>query len=283
LLICQEISSKKRIFLNISEKILELRTTAGKSQAEFAKIAGVSQRTWSSYESGQTTPKMGILWALASKGYIIKGLTSDPGDDWTEEEKRESHERTGLLKAGAFPPRMSSDAAGQYLDKVSGFNLFKFSHGKPIPVPTHETDSDAMVLIPVFSQRATAGQGQPPSQLAEVEAYIPIVLEMLGGTNPRHCGIVRVVGDSMTDMTLFNGDLVIFDRSQIEGDGVYVISIGTDIRVKRVEYRPFEQKIIISSENARRYPEPEVISYEQAEKMLMIHGKVICWMHRHPY
>ena len=62
--------------LQISKTLLELRTSSGKSQAEFAKLAGVSQRTWSSYETGQTTPKMGILWALAAKGYTIPGLTT---------------------------------------------------------------------------------------------------------------------------------------------------------------------------------------------------------------
>jgi SOS-response transcriptional repressor LexA len=269
--------------MNIAKELKAIRDMSGLSQQKIADLIGIPQRTWSGYENGKTQPPLRVLFALREKGYTIKGLTSDPTDGWTEEMKKESHDRMELLKAGAFPREMSSDAAGQYLDRVSNFSLFKFSYGKPVPVPTQETDPDAMVLIPVFSQRAAAGQGQPPNQLAEIETYIPILLEMLGGTNPRNCGIVRVVGDSMTDMTLFNGDLVIFDRTQIEGDGVYVISIGTDVRVKRVEYRPFEQKIIISSENAKRYPDPEVISYEQAEKMLMIHGKVTCWMHKHPY
>jgi SOS-response transcriptional repressor LexA len=269
--------------INWADKLKKIRLSSGLSQQKWADKIGIPQKTWSNYENGRTAPKMDIFFTLREKGYTIKGLTSDPIDDWPEEMKKESPDRMGLLKAGAFSLEMSSDAAGQYLDRVSDFSLFKFSYGKPVPVPTQETDPNAMVLLPVFSQRVAAGQGQPPSQLVEIEAYIPIVLEMLGGAHPRNCGIVRIVGDSMTDMTLFNGDYVIFDRSQLEGDGVYVISIGADVRVKRVEYRPFEQKIIIRSENAKRYPEPEIISYEQAEKMLLVHGKVICWLHKHPY
>ena len=110
-----------------------------------------------------------------------------------------------------------------------------------------------------------------------------IVFEMLGGANPRNCGAVRVVGDSMTDMSLYNGDVVIFDRSQIEGNGVYVISIEGEVRVKRLEYRVFEKKLIISSENQRSYPNPEIISFEYAQEALLIHGEVICWVHKHPY
>jgi len=269
--------------LDISEKLLELRTSSGKSQAEIAKLAGVSQRTWSSYESGQSTPKIGVLWALAAKGYTIKGLTSNPIDDWPVEAQKEFHDRLKMAKEGAFPEEMLVESGGQYIDHISGFSFFKFSHKKPIPVPTDDTDPNAMVMLPLFSQRAAAGEGQPPTQLEGIEAYIPIVLEMLGGAHPKNCGIVRVVGDSMTDMTLFNGDYVIFDRSQVEGDGVYVISMGSDVRVKRLEYRPFERKIVIRSENQKRYPDPEVISFEQAMEMLMIHGKVISWVHRHPY
>jgi len=92
-----------------------------------------------------------------------------------------------------------------------------------------------------------------------------------------------VVGDSMTDMTLFNGDLVVFDRTKREGDGVYVISIDGDVRVKRLEYRTFEKRLVIRSENQKRYPDPEIITFEQAMEMLVIHGKVISWVHRHPY
>jgi SOS-response transcriptional repressor LexA len=277
--------------LNVGSDLKTIRKKMGKSQREIAVEFGLPQTTWASYETGKASPSMEILFKLAEMGYPIKGLTTSILDDMAEDGKISKAEFQRRLEiARAFPPEMPIDdfskaveAADKNPKPISDFSLFKFSHGKPVPVSTHETDPDAMVLIPVFSQRAAAGQGQPPSQLAEIESYIPIVLEMLGGAHPRCCGIVRVIGDSMTDMTLFNGDLVIFDRSQIEGDGVYVISIGTDVRVKRLEYRPFERKIIISSENAKRYPDPEVISYEQAETILMIHGKVICWMHKHPY
>jgi len=299
--------------LDIPKELLELRTSSGKSQEEFAKIAGVTQRTWSSYESGQTRPKMGVLWALAAKGYTIKGLTTNILEDmiadgkitkealqkrlkiaWEMAEKaspdtpiddewgrrvEEEYQRQTALASGETPVYALAD-----FENTDGeVSLFKFSHGKPAPIQTHDADPNALVMLPVYSQRAAAGPGQPPTQLAEIEAYIPIIFELLGGAHPRNCGIVRVVGDSMTDMTLYNGDLVIFDRSQIEGDGVYVISMAGDVRVKRLEYRSFEQKIIIRSENAKRYPDPEIITLEQAREMLIIHGKVISWVHRHPY
>ena len=271
------------IFMEMATELKKIRESAGLSQQKMADLIGIPQKSWYNYESGRSSPKMDVLLSLAKKGFTIKGITSNPQDEWTEEGKEVFHENMEMAKEGAFPENMHLQSCGQYIDHVSGFNLFKFSHGKPVPIPTQESDPNALVMIPVFSQRAAAGPGQPPTQLAEVEAYIPIIFELLGGALPRNCGAVRVVGDSMTDMTLFNGDLVIFDKSQTEGDGVYVISIGSDVRIKRLEYRVFDKKIIIRSENQKRYPDPEIITFEEASEMLMIHGKVISWVHRHPY
>ncbi len=256
---------------NLAEILKQIRLTSGVSQAEFAKKIGVSQRTWSAYEMGETRPKMATMLALASMGYEIPNFT------------------TGSYQGGEKTAGAASEALRE-LEKQQeetipskSFDIFRLKHGTGVTLAARENDLDALVLLPMFSQTAAAGQGQPETQLQEIDKYIPIVLEMLGGANPSNCGIVRVVGDSMTDMSLFNGDFVIFDRAQIEGDGVYVISIGSDVRVKHLEYRPIERKIVISSENAKRYPNPEIISYEQAENLLRIHGKVISWIHKHPY
>lgn len=109
-----------------------------------------------------------------------------------------------------------------------------------------------------------------------------VLSKMFEGVMPQNRGIMRVAGDSMVDANLFDGDMVIFDRTQLKGDGIYVVGIGDNVRVNRLEYRSAEKKIIISSENAR-YTIPEVLSYEQAESLLRVYGKVIGWIHKHPY
>ena len=255
----------------LAEELKQIRLTSGVSQAEFAKKIGVSQRTWSAYESGETIPKAPVIMALTGMGYRLSaGTTGIHGS--TEAASELLNNKSDIISV------TSSEIANQ-----QDYELFRFQKGITVPIKANNTDDDAVIMLPLYSQTASAGPGQPETQLQELEKYIPIVVEMLGGANPKNCGIIRVTGDSMIDMSLFNGDWVIFDRTQIDGNGVYVISIGSDVRIKRLEYRPFERKIIISSENTKRYPTPEIISYEQAEEMLRIHGKVICWMHRHPY
>lgn len=277
--------------LEISSYLAKIRKEKGFSQQKMADYLGVPQRTWANYESGRSDPPLNFLLKLKESGYEIPGLTTDSKDDVLTE----FSERTGIPKEEIEKQRIEQIRhlpldtliddldPPEYTKLPQPFDVFRLRHGTGVTVQAKETDLDALVLLPVFSQTASAGPGQTDTQLQEIDKYIPIVLDMLGGASPSHCGIVRVVGDSMTDMNLFNGDFAIFDRTQTEGDGVYVISIGGDVRVKHIEYRPIERKIVISSDNAKRYPNPEIITYEQAENLLRIHGKVISWLHKNPY
>ena len=264
--------------VEIAKKLLELRISSKMNQEEIAKIAGVSQRTWSSYETGQTIPKKGVLWALAANGYVIDGLTTDI--DAAEEAKGNAFDIRKMARGGTFPENIHEEAIAR---QASGFTLFRFSKHVPVPIPAIETDPYAMVMLPIYSQRTAEITEHQPAQLEEIESQVPVILETLGGSSPCDCGLVRVAGDSMIDMAIYDGDLVIFDRSRLEGDGVYVISIGGDVRVKRLEYRALEKRLAIRSENRKHYPEPEVITFEQASEMMAIHGKVISWMQRHLY
>lgn len=272
---------------NLTKYLLETRKSLGLSQTKLAKELGIPQTTWASYENGKANPPIKILSQLAQMGYPYSELmgTAKPiiehiskTTDLTEQEVIQQR----FCQIRNLQPDTPIEELPEP-EYSNAFDVFKMKRGIGVMFEAKETDDDALVMLPVYTQIAAAGRGQPENQLQEIDKYIPIVLEMLGGANPANCGIVRVVGDSMTDMNLFNGDFVIFDRTQVEGDGVYVISIGNDVRVKHLEYRPIERKIVISSENAKRYPNPEIITYEQAENLLSIHGKVISWLHRNPY
>lgn len=162
--------------------------------------------------------------------------------------------------------------------------VYKYRRGRAEPVEIHSPDPEGVVFIPIYSQTASAGPGQEPTQLAETEGMMPCLYDLFGLHRPEHCGIVRVVGDSMTDITLSNGDWCIFDSSDRKGDGIFVISMFGEVRVKRLQYRLADRKIVISSENAKRYPEPEIVGVETIEGgQLTIYGRVFSWLHKHPY
>ena len=163
--------------------------------------------------------------------------------------------------------------------------VYKFKKGHPEPIRLDEPDPEGVVFIPMFSQTASAGPGQEATQaLEETESYQPIMYDLLGGRQACNCGIVRVVGDSMTDITLNNGDWAVFDRDDRRGDGIFVISMFGETRVKRLQYRLSDQKIVIASENARRYPDAEIVGAQAIETgNLVIHGRVFSWLHKHQH
>jgi len=160
---------------------------------------------------------------------------------------------------------------------------YKYRKGQTEPIEVLGPDPAGVVFVPIYNQTVAAGPGQPETQLIDTEYMMPVIQDLFGMHRPENCGIVRVVGDSMTDITLSNGDWVIFDRHDIKGDGIFVISMFGEMRVKRLQYRLAERLVVIASENTRRYPEPETVSVELIGRDLWIHGRVFSWLHKHPY
>jgi transcriptional regulator with XRE-family HTH domain len=246
--------------LNISEKLLEIRTSSGKSQADFAKLAGVSQRTWSSYESGETTPKMGILWALAANGYPIKGLTTGILEDMVEEgkiSKAELQKRLEIARAMAEKAPPDTPIDDVWVREVDA--EYKRQISMPpgsTPVYTHadlEKNGKAFV-IPLLDQKLSAGSGQELPNDDEATALIPIPNHL--AKYGKNLAALTVEGDSMYP-TLDRGDMVVCDSCGWSGEGVYAMRMGGDGFVKRLTKAP--GKLVIISDNPK-YPareEPE--------------------------
>nr|QGT51337.1 hypothetical protein Unknown280_0290 [uncultured Spirochaetaceae bacterium] len=140
-----------------SEKLKQIRLKSGKSQAEFAKEIGVSQRTWSAYESGETRPKMAILLALENLGYDISGVEAGSAP-------------RGIKSAGA-----EADALGQ--------NHFE-----------SKVESGDFV-IPILEQSLSAGHGKELPEKDSPTGYIAVPKELKRYGN--NLAALYVSGDSM--------------------------------------------------------------------------------------
>lgn len=138
---------------------------------------------------------------------------------------------------------------------------------------------DEIVLIPIFAQTVSAGPGQEFFSSTEIVGQLPFLKRMLRGINPTKARALEVRGDSMTGIQLFDGDIVVFVPGSIRGDGIYVLRVGDEIIVKRVEFDNISRKIRIMSENPR-YPD----RIESADgQTVEVVGKVYGWVHAHPY
>ena len=253
---------------DLAQYLRQFRLGKGLSQSEIAERLQIPQTTWSGYERGRSNPTVDVIIALEKMGFDYKKPVG----------AAEQIEIAMQRARGNLKNQISAD------EPPVEYTLFRYDKPVPHSVSVNETDDpSAMVMLPFYNQKASAGPGEEATQLGAIHSFMPIAMELLKGANPSSCGIIQVKGDSMIDIGLYTGDYAIFNTQDVDGDGIYVITINGVTRIKRLENRLIDKKIIISSENAKRYPTPEVLTYEQANEVLTIHGRVVGWMHRYGY
>jgi phage repressor protein C with HTH and peptisase S24 domain len=133
-----------------------------------------------------------------------------------------------------------------------------------------------MVEIELLAQEAAAGQGREIADYIEKQ-YIPLLYDLLRPYRPENLKAVYVSGDSMVDERINDGDIAIFNTKQTEGNGIYVISVGNTLLVKRVDFDPANKTIELISANpayeTRRY------SGNELEDIRVV-GRVVACYHK---
>lgn len=102
---------------------------------------------------------------------------------------------------------------------------------------------------PLFASRPAAGFPAPGDDLVEK----PLDLNDLLVDNPSATFFVRVSGDSMEGAKIFDGDILVVDRSVEPADGsIVVAAVYGEMVVKRL--RKYPGKVELISENAAYAP-----------------------------
>ena len=137
------------------------------------------------------------------------------------------------------------------------------------------------VLVPLVPQKVSAGHGQELLLVAESppEYNIPRIPAPRKLVNGDPVQAVEVRGDSMTGVQIFDGHMVFYCPGEVRGDGLYILQVDGEALVKRLEFNPFDRKIVIHSENPRYSTRTE----SQDSQSFIILGKVRGWFHSHPY
>jgi DNA polymerase V len=103
--------------------------------------------------------------------------------------------------------------------------------------------------LPLYSFRVPAGFPSPAQDHLEQE----ISLDELLSLRAPHTYLVRAMGDSMTGAGIYNGDLLIVDRSQAAKHGdIIIAAVNTEPLVKRLSYQ--QGQAVLLSENPRFAP-----------------------------
>ncbi|ULQ59555.1 helix-turn-helix domain-containing protein [Brucepastera parasyntrophica] len=134
-----------------------------------------------------------------------------------------------------------------------------------------------VAYIDFIDQEASAGRGVEIEHNPDV-FRLPVLRSFIGPHKPEKVRALEVHGDSMVDIGLNDRDVVFFVPGERRGDGIYVISIGTQLLVKRLQFDPSGSSVQIISENSLY--EPRTLSGSDMNQ-LRIEGRVIGWMHRY--
>jgi len=128
--------------------------------------------------------------------------------------------------------------------------------GEMYKEPPVQQEEQSFVEIPYYPEVfAAAGAGAYNYEIAPKKIKFPreFLEEVLKLTQFNGVHIVTAIGDSMSP-TIENGDklfVIPFERenSQVREGGIYIISCPGGVLVKRVYVNPFDNKMILKSDN----------------------------------
>lgn len=130
------------------------------------------------------------------------------------------------------------------------------------PMAYSHLSGSEIVEIPLYDIEAAAGHGRVFDE-EKIVGHLPYRADELvrEGLIAEQLVALRVKGDSMVP-TLDDGDLVVVNRANRQPDGVFVVRVGEDLRIKRVQ-KMMAGCLRLSSDND--HYAPEVISPDQVD------------------
>ncbi|MCM5705224.1 LexA family transcriptional regulator [Larsenimonas salina] len=139
--------------------------------------------------------------------------------------------------------------------------------------PKQKTDQEHQFIqkdysgVPLYDIEAAAGPGRLFDH-EHVSSFLSFHDDWITreGLHTKNLVAVRVRGDSMEN-TLKNGDTVLINRAITNPDGVFLIRVGDELRIKRLQ-RLSDGSLRLSSDNP--YYAPEIIAPEALQNVHII-------------
>lgn len=233
--------------MSFADRLTRLLARDGITQADLAKELDLTAQAVHFWSIGRNMPRRTALVKLAD--YFRVPL------EWLQ---------NGV--GGDYPPAGTTPAVENEVIAIGG-------------TPTGDEE---LVAIYKYSLQFSAGVGRiAPEWVAlrgEPLFYTPRQLQALGVDCPERAKIAEVSGDSMYP-TILDGDEILFEEypdsrlgaHPIVDGGIYAISIGDDMKVKRLS--KIKNGIRVRSDNSDAYPD-EIYAGEECDQ-IRVYGRVV--------
>jgi phage repressor protein C with HTH and peptisase S24 domain len=136
------------------------------------------------------------------------------------------------------------------------------------------------VYVELIQQEAAAGRGIEVEDYPD-KAHLAVPRSLISPHQPDYIKALVVRGESMIDEKIYDGDYVLYNQHEREGEHIFVVSVGSTLLVKRVVYDPPKQEIrLISANRAAGDAYVDRVFRGSECEEVRIAGKVIACMHR---
>lgn len=272
----------------MAERFADIRLEKKLNKKQFADAIEIVSTTVGDIESGKREPSKDVLIKLASKYNVnlhwmltgegpryvtsqglsnsLSGLAPSPG--------LIDHNGRARDQFDALPDTESEEAECESRDVVVRLNGRTATELAVI-----KADPEIGYVDFYCEQRAGMGPGKDVLEYQE-SVRLPIIRRFLQPYRPDEVRALEARGDSMSKIGIFDRDIVLYVPEEKDGDGVYVISRENKLQVKRLEFDITDKELRIISENDRY--QPKILRGAEADS-IVVEGKVIGWLHRHPY
>lgn len=184
----------------------------------------------------------------------------------------------GWVQEGRIDKKRLTDLIEYFSDTVGPEHWGLSPSAAVLRAPQKQRDD--LLTIPRLDVAGSMGHGRMmPVDHVDVIEQMSISREYLRRTitptNPANLALITGYGDSM-EGTFSDGDLLLVDRgvTDIQIDAVYVLALGDDLYIKRIQRRP-DGSLLMLSDNPKYAPYE--IKNGEAERFQVLGRVLLAW------
>ena len=222
---------------NIGEKIRQKREELNISQEKLSDLVGISPKTLQRIEKGESDIKVGLLKKISEA--LKTNFHELIGIEPINIQKNKAKEIGTLAQSMTINSHIAQTGIKNKITKTKQPQVFDEENGIEV---TYYPD--------VY---AAAGYGATNTLIEPKKVKLAeFILDFFGIRDYKKAEILNVLGDSM-EPVFQNGDLAIVERvssfDEVKNGDTIIINIDGDVYIKKIEKVPFENKIILKSNN----------------------------------